>query len=67
MIGTPVMKELMSFLGGISAIMENRFAETMETLYALYALLSVVRMLNGKAYARASRCHFLDIILADLT
>ena len=60
------MKELMSFLGGISTIMENRFAETMET-YALYALLSVVRMLNGKAYARASRCHFLDIILADLT
>ena len=48
---------LMSFLGGIGTIMGGSgLAETMETIYAQN---SVVHMLDGKAYARALRCHFL--------
>ena len=48
---------LMLFLGGIGTIMGGSgLAETMETIYAQN---SVVHMLDGKAYARALRCHFL--------
>ena len=47
----------MSFLGGIGTIMGGSGStETMETIYAQN---SVVHMLDGKAYARALRCHFL--------
>ena len=48
---------LKSFLGGIEINMEGcGLAETMETIYALN---SVVHMLEGKAYARALRCYLL--------
>ena len=48
---------LMLFLGGIGTIMGGSgLAETMEKIYAQN---SVVHMLDGKAYARALRCHFL--------
>ena len=48
---------LMTFLGGIGTIVGGSgLAETMETIHAQN---SVVHMLDGKAYARALRCHFL--------
>ena len=48
---------LMLFLGGIGTIMGGSGStETMETIYAQN---SVIHMLDGKAYARALRCHFL--------
>ena len=51
---------LLLFFGGIRIIMECcGLAETMETIYALN---SVVHMLEGKAYARALRCHLLIVI-----
>ena len=48
---------LISFLGGIGTIIGGSgLAETMETIYAQN---SVVYMLDGKAYKRVLRCHFL--------
>ena len=48
---------LMSFLGGIGTIMGGSgLTETMETIYPQN---SVVHVLDGKAYAKALRCHFL--------
>ena len=49
---------LMSFLGGIGTVMEGcGLRESMETTYASN---SVNHMIDGKAYARAVRCHFLN-------
>ena len=48
---------MMSFLGGIGTIIGG--SELVETMEAIYAQNSVVHMLDGKAYARALRCHFL--------
>ena len=48
---------LMSFLGGIATIMDGSgLREAMEMIYAPH---TVNHMLDGKAYARAVRCHFL--------
>ena len=48
---------LMSFLGKIATVMEG--CGSPETMKTIYAPNSVVHMLEGKAYARALRCHFL--------
>ena len=51
---------LMLLIGGTGTIMEVcGLAETMETIYAPNR---VVHMLEGKAYARALRCHLLSEI-----
>ena len=47
----------MSFLGKIATVMEG--CGSPETMKTIYAPNSVVHMLEGKAYARALRCHFL--------
>ena len=55
---------LVPFLGGIRTIMEGYgFAETMEPIYAPN---SVVHMLEGKAYARAIRCHLIETSLLQI-
>ena len=48
---------LMSFLGGFGTIIGG--SELVETMETIYTQNSVVHMLDGKAYARAPRCHFL--------
>ena len=48
---------LMFFLGGIGAIMEG--CALAEKLGTMYAPNSVVHILEGKAYARALKCHVL--------
>ena len=49
---------LISVLGGIRTVMEScGLRESMETIYASN---SVNHMIDGKAYARAVRCHFLN-------
>ena len=55
---------LMSFLGGIRTIMEGYgFPETVEPIYVPN---SVVYMLEGKASARALRCHLIETSLQQI-
>lgn len=56
---------LMSFLGGIGTVMKGSgLREAMETIYAEN---TVTHMLDGKAYARAVRCHMIiDAVLHEI-
>jgi len=53
---------LMSFLGGVGTVMEGSgLREAMEEIYAQH---TVNHMIDGKAYARAVRCHLIiDAVL----
>ena len=56
---------VMSFLGATGIIMEDwGLVETMELIYALN---SIVHMLEGKAYARGLRCHlFIETLFQQI-
>jgi hypothetical protein len=56
---------LMSFLGGIGTVMKGSgLHEAMETIYASN---TVNHMMDGKAYARAVRCHLIiDAVLHEI-
>ena len=56
---------LMSFLGGVGTVMEGSgLREAMETIYAEH---TVNHMMDGKAYARAVRCHLIiDAVLHEI-
>lgn len=55
----------MSFLGVTGIIMEDwGLVETMELIYALN---SIVHMLEGKTYARGLRCHlFIETLFQQI-
>lgn len=56
---------LMSFLGSIGYIMSGSGLQ--EAMELVYAKNSVVHIMNGHAYERAMRCHFLiQIVLSKL-
>ena len=56
---------LMSFLGGVGTVMEGSgLREAMETIYAEN---TANHMMDGKAYARAVRCHLIiDAVLHEI-